>query len=253
VQGEDSNHVVRFGVFEVDLRSGELRKYGSKVKLQDQPFQVLAMLLERPGEVVTREELRVRIWPSGVFVDYDRSLNRAINKLREALGDSPENPRFIETLARRGYRFLVPVESIKSVKSTALPLSAPPGGSKHVLSLRGRLRWVFWSTLATLAAAILVGVRVWVSGKQSGQPGLIAVPLTTYPGHQMFPDFSPDGNQLVFDWAGPKNDNVDVYVKLNGTENLLRLTQDPAPDYAPAWSPDGRYVAFLRDFLNGQL
>ena len=105
---ETSSHSqpVRFGSFEVDLRAGELRKDGSKIKLQDQPFQILALLLERPGQVVTREELQSRLWPSDTFVDFDHSLNKAINKLREALGDSAENPQFVETLPRRGYRFI---------------------------------------------------------------------------------------------------------------------------------------------------
>lgn len=98
---------VQFGLFQVDFRSGELRKHGIKVKLQKQPLQILAMLLERPGQVVTREELRTRLWPADTFVDFDRGLNKAMNKLRDALGDSAEKPRFIETLARRGYRFLV--------------------------------------------------------------------------------------------------------------------------------------------------
>src|SRR5882762_490204 len=97
---------VRFGSFELDLRAGELRRQGVKLKLQEQPFQILAMLLEQPGQVVTREELRSRLWPVDTFVDFDHSLNKAINKLREALGDSAETPRFIETLAKRGYRFI---------------------------------------------------------------------------------------------------------------------------------------------------
>jgi TolB-like protein/DNA-binding winged helix-turn-helix (wHTH) protein/Flp pilus assembly protein TadD len=100
----------RFGVFEVDLRAGELRKGGSRVRLQEQPFQVLVALIERPGEVVTRDELRERLWPSGVVVDFDHSLNKAVNKVREALGDAAENPRFIETLPKRGYRFIAPVQ-----------------------------------------------------------------------------------------------------------------------------------------------
>ena len=100
---------LRFGVFELDLRAGELRKHGLRVRLQEQPFRVLAMLVEHPGEVVTREELKKRLWPADTFVDFDHGLNKAINKLREALGDSAENPRFVETVARRGYRFLVEV------------------------------------------------------------------------------------------------------------------------------------------------
>jgi cholera toxin transcriptional activator len=100
----------RFGVFEADLSSGELRKNGRKMRLQEQPFQVLAVLLENAGEIVTRDDLRQRLWPADTFVDFDHSLNTAIAKLRDALGDSASSPRFIETLARRGYRFLGPVE-----------------------------------------------------------------------------------------------------------------------------------------------
>lgn len=99
---------VRFGVFEVDLDAGELRKNGTRIRLQEQPFQVLAVLLERAGQVVTREELRQKIWPADTFVDFDHSLNTAVNKIREALGDSASSPRFVETLARRGYRFIAP-------------------------------------------------------------------------------------------------------------------------------------------------
>ena len=104
-----SPRLIRFGIFELDLQSGELRKSGLKLKLTGQPFQVLAILLERPGEVVTREELQKRLWPD-TFVDVDHNLNTAINKIREVLGDSAESPRFVETLPRRGYRFIAPVE-----------------------------------------------------------------------------------------------------------------------------------------------
>ena len=99
----------RFGIFEADFVSGELRKNGIRIRLQEQPFQVLAMLLARPGEMVTREQLRARLWPADTFVDFDHSLNTAVNKLREALGDSAANPRFVQTVARRGYRFIAPL------------------------------------------------------------------------------------------------------------------------------------------------
>jgi TolB-like protein/DNA-binding winged helix-turn-helix (wHTH) protein/Flp pilus assembly protein TadD len=116
---------IRFGAFEVDLRSGELRKHGLKVKLQVQPFQILALLLERPGEVVTREELQARLWPADTFVDFDVGLNTAIKRLRDALGDTAESPRYIETLPRRGYRFVAPVE-----KQDSHPLSTPPNAEQ---------------------------------------------------------------------------------------------------------------------------
>jgi len=105
--------LLRFGIFEVDLRTGELRKQGARIKLQEQPFRVLTVLLQQPGKLVTREELRSRIWPSDTFVDFDNNLNTSVNKLREALGDSADNPRFIETLPRRGYRFIAPVRGIE--------------------------------------------------------------------------------------------------------------------------------------------
>jgi DNA-binding winged helix-turn-helix (wHTH) protein len=108
---QKSSRVARFGLFELDLSAGELRKSGVKLRLQGQPFQVLALLLERAGEVVTREELQQKLWPSDTFVDFDHSLNTAINKVREALGDSASSPRYVETLARRGYRFIAPVQS----------------------------------------------------------------------------------------------------------------------------------------------
>jgi DNA-binding winged helix-turn-helix (wHTH) protein len=113
-----SPHLIRFGLFEVDTRSGELRRQGSKVNLQEQPFQALVLLLERPGEVVTREELNKRLWPEDTFVDFERGLNKAINKLRAALRDNAEKPRFIETLPQHGYRFIAPLEG-------ALPESLP--------------------------------------------------------------------------------------------------------------------------------
>src|ERR1700674_4596640 len=104
--------LLRFGVFEVDLTAGELRKNGARIRLQEQPFQVLTTLLQNAGQVVTRDELREKIWPADTFVDFDHSLNTAVNKIRESLGDSASSPRFLETLARRGYRFIAPVDSI---------------------------------------------------------------------------------------------------------------------------------------------
>src|SRR3954465_4297289 len=113
----------RFGVFEADLRTGELTKLGKRVRLQEQPFQLLAMLLERPGELVVREELRQRLWPK-TLVDFDHGLNKAISKVREALGDSAENPRFIQTVGRRGYRVLADVAVVQD-EQTVTAVSDP--------------------------------------------------------------------------------------------------------------------------------
>jgi cholera toxin transcriptional activator len=118
--------LLRFGVFEVDLAAGELRKNGARIRLQEQPFQVLATLLGNAGRVVTRDDLRQKIWPADTFVDFDHSLNTAINKIREALGDSASSPRFVETLARRGYRFIAPVDSAAASSNAPSGIPATP-------------------------------------------------------------------------------------------------------------------------------
>ncbi|MGA2200699.1 MAG: winged helix-turn-helix domain-containing protein [Terriglobales bacterium] len=114
-------NVLRFSVFEADLAAGELRKNGVRIRLQEQPFQVLTALLQNAGQVVTRDELRERIWPADTFVDFDHSLNTAVNKIRESLGDSASSPRFLETLARRGYRFIAPVENAGAAAAISAP------------------------------------------------------------------------------------------------------------------------------------
>jgi DNA-binding winged helix-turn-helix (wHTH) protein len=125
-----SANVIRFEGFEVDLRAQELYKAGRKIKLQVQPFQVLAMLLERPGEVVTREEMQKRLWPADTFVDFDHSVNTAIKKLRQALGDDKNKPRFVETLPKRGYRFLVSVKKPATSSAPAETRVAAPTAAK---------------------------------------------------------------------------------------------------------------------------
>ena len=138
--------VVRFGAFEADVQTGELRKDGVKLKFSGQPFQVLAILLERPGQVVTREELQKRLWPD-TFVDVERNLNTAVNKIREVLGDSAENPRFVETLPKRGYRFIAAVEN-------PLPKADRDGSETppfEAATPRNRIYW--W-------AAILGGIAI---------------------------------------------------------------------------------------------
>ena len=115
----------RFGIFEANAETGELRRQGTRIRLNSQPFQMLLLLLERPGELVTREEIARRLWPDGTFVDYDHGLNSAMNRIREALGDSAVSPRFVETLARRGYRFIAPVEVIDTGAAVAVAAVAP--------------------------------------------------------------------------------------------------------------------------------
>jgi len=184
----NSTRIARFGAFEADLRSGELHKNGVKIKLQEQPFQVLAMLLRRPGDVITREELQKAVWPADTFVDFDRGLNKAINKIREALGDSADDPRFVETLPRRGYRFIAPVDVGAGVGGLSPgPVNTGPpspsgrgAGGEDEASNAGAVRqpparspWPL--RLAGLLAMLLVGVGtgwfVWHrSWRQTDQP-----------------------------------------------------------------------------------
>src|SRR5262252_6897815 len=129
--------LIRFGVFELDLLSGELRKQGIKIQLQPKPLQMLEMLLERPGEVVTRQDLRLRLWGDDTFVDFEGGLNTAANRLRLKLGDSAENPRYIETLSRTGYRFIAPVEKVNwdAVPAISASEQLPSESPKRILSL----------------------------------------------------------------------------------------------------------------------
>ena len=137
---QNNSRVARFGVFELDLSAGELRKSGVRLRLQEQPLQVLALLLERAGDVVTREELRQKLWPSDTFVDFDHSLNTAINKVREVLGDSATSPRYVETLARRGYRFIAPLQNSLSGSASPAPNgTASPEPSPSLVPLHPEL------------------------------------------------------------------------------------------------------------------
>jgi TolB-like protein/DNA-binding winged helix-turn-helix (wHTH) protein/Tfp pilus assembly protein PilF len=162
---------LRFGIFELDIRTGELRKHGFRVHLQEQPFQLLAMLVEHPGEVVTREELQKKLWPADTFVDFDHGLNKAISKLREALGDSAESPRFVETVARRGYRFLADVKVAEEdhVRIPELPAqpdtgagsrSRPDHADKPGMP-KGLLSSLAWKISALVALLLVTSLAAW--------------------------------------------------------------------------------------------
>lgn len=141
-----STKIVRFGVFEVDLKACELRKHGLRLKLPEQPFQVLAVLLEKPGEIITRDELRNQLWPGDTFVDFDHGLNNAVMKLREVLGDSSENPRFVETIPRRGYRFIAPVDESIYSSQVNVPETVGLGGQPELTRLGQIEATVPWKT-----------------------------------------------------------------------------------------------------------
>src|SRR6202789_1754908 len=155
----------RFGVFEADLDARELTKLGKLLPLQGQPFQLLAMLLEKPGVLVTREELRARLWPQTV-VDFDHGLNKAISKIRDILGDSAENPRFIQTVARRGYRFLADVTAVDAGEVVAAPLENASVDSPTLVdpasAKRRSRRSAAWAMAGAALLLILVGMVIWI-------------------------------------------------------------------------------------------
>ena len=238
--------VIRFGAFELDRRTGELRKNGLKVKLQEQPFQVLTELLTQPGEVVTREELREKLWLADTFVDFDHSLGTAIKKIRQALGDAATNPRFVETLPKRGYRFIAPVETGET--GEAEPVRAQPAGARNT-------RGLVYIGAAACAVALVVFALLSRSAS-SVAPGSSedwkVVPFTSYTGSEISPSFSPDGDHIAFAWNGENRSNYDIYIKKLGSQKSVRLTSTSLDELAPAWSPDGRHIAFVRYDAEGK-
>ena len=172
---------LRFGVFDIDLAAGELRKHGLKIRIQEQPFQVLALLVQNAGKVVTREELQKKLWPADTFVDFDHGLNKAINKIRDALSDSAESPRYVETLSRRGYRFLAEVKDaaapVRSPEPTAEPegeVSGPPDASGKLAALKRPLRPRAWKISAlALLALLIVWLAIWRLHHRTHAPSAI--------------------------------------------------------------------------------
>jgi Tol biopolymer transport system component/DNA-binding winged helix-turn-helix (wHTH) protein len=277
----DPRHI-RFEGFEADLRTEELSHAGRGVRLPQQSFRVLAMLLERAGELVTREELRARLWPAGTLVEYDQGLNTAVNRLREALRDSAEAPRFIETLPKRGYRFIAAIE-VETLPPVAPGPSNEPSGVESAVALShsnsgpdgpravrsvdvaaemarpGRMRRLHRKVLSVAVAGlvtllVVAGVLLVRSHSPATRPPprRQIIPFTSLPGQEIAPTFSPDGSQIAFAWNGGAGavNQFDLYVKSLGSERLLRLTHQPSRSISPAWSPDGSTIAFMRQTDN---
>jgi eukaryotic-like serine/threonine-protein kinase len=287
----NGTQTIRFGAFEADLHSGEVRKSGSRIKLQEQPFKVLQLLLERPGGLVTREELRSRIWPDESFGDFDHAVNVAVGKLRTALGDSADNPCFIETVPRRGYRFVADLEdSPAGILTAEAPVrSDPPSGGK------GGRRRALWAALAVVAAGILVAAGVLL-GRHTVRPSAPEFQrLTVRHGTVYSARFAPDGHNVVYSaaWDGGPVEIFSTDANFSGTRSLglsgtavlavsssgqMAVVQAANPEFmltvrgtlgqvpltggSPRqiaenvdwadWSPDGKDLAIVRDMAGRQ-
>jgi Tol biopolymer transport system component/DNA-binding winged helix-turn-helix (wHTH) protein len=229
-------HILQFGIYEIDVRTGELRKSGVKLKLQEQPFQVLCMLVEHPGEIVRREELRNRLWPADTFVDFDRGLNAAVKRLRDALGDSADSPVFIETLARRGYRFIAPVNGSSASGVFETAPAAEQGRSS------------FWTRRIAISCLglIIIASLVWAVWRLPlRHTDIIERKLTSNSSENSVNSaaVSPDGKYLAY------SDNTGIYLKFIRTGEIHAVPLPP--NFAARvddWFPDGsRLLVSRRD------
>jgi Tol biopolymer transport system component/DNA-binding winged helix-turn-helix (wHTH) protein len=220
------------------------------VRIQQQPLQVLRLLLEADGRVVSRDELRAALWPEETFVDFEHSVNTAVKKLRKALEDSVQNPKFIETVPKVGYRFLVPVEwatepDNRSHNDLPTPIrqekASQVEGGNRLRTSRSALRMTL---IAAGAIALLLLYRSSLLRPKAPDPS-ISLAVTSL-GEKYSPSLSPDGKQLAFAWNGGTGLHFSVYVKVIGTEQTIRLTRQESIDFNPVWSPDGLYIAFCR-------
>ena len=242
--------VIRFGVFEADLDARELRKQGVKIKLQEQPFQILSMLLERPGQVVTREELQKRIWNDDTFVDFDRGLNKAVNRLRETLDDSAESPRFIETLPKRGYRFVASVERTGNAagESSTAAATTPKIDRATQQSSRGRSAqkapWIV--AVAFLSTTVLFATLYFGSGPRIESSPIIRSSILPPHDLSFFPSHfavSPNGTRLAF-VATDSNGSRTLWVRDLSTRAARRLEGTDDATF-PFWSADNRQIGFF--------
>lgn len=280
-----NSHRVRFGPFEADLDTHELWKNGLRVKLGGQPFEILALLLRKPGQMVSREELQKELWAADTFVDFNHGLNAAVNKLRETLADSAEEPKYIETLPRRGYRFVATVEKasdangkheanlLASVPPSTLPPRPPPSsrlgmapeaGATTVVTVarESRRKWPpRWPVIAVagtglVLALILLGLAVskWsvirgaleeakeAESKARTESSRVS---TLVPDPASDPAISPDGKLVAFRRNSYAPGGAGIFVTSSEGKSVLQLTQHPG-DCCPAWSPDGKNLAFTR-------
>jgi Tol biopolymer transport system component/DNA-binding winged helix-turn-helix (wHTH) protein len=247
--------VIRFDVFDADLQTQELRKHGVRLRLPRQSFQILKMLLERPGQLVTREEFQKALWPSDTFVDFDHSLNAAVNRLREALGDSAEEPRLVETLPRRGYRFIASIEGREPLR---LPereqVPAAPAGDAVVPPAHFRRPWLRYS-IVSVAVVLVVGAASFLIHQKlraPAPPKQRALTRVTFDqGLQFGATWSPDNRMIAY--SSDRGGKFDIWVQQISGGDPIQITKGPGHNWQPDWSPDGKYIAYRSEDGEGGL
>jgi len=242
---DSAGPIIRFDAFEADVRSGELRKQGLKLKIGDQPFSVLTVLLAQPGEVVTREDLQKRLWPADTFVDFDRGLNKAINRLREALGDSADSPRFIETLPKRGYRFIgtlicsAPLPQMDPVQPNTIVRREEPTPTRT---------YALWAIPLVFCVVIAAW---WLVSHGRGSIGVGPVIRSSLlpPPHMSFVPYSlalsPNGSYLAF-VAEAKDGSRSLWIRSMSMMTATSIAGTEGASF-PFWSPDERRMGFFAD------
>jgi len=239
---------IRFGVYELDRDAMELRKHGVPIRLQEQPFRVLAMLAERPGEVITREELQEQIW-GNTFVDFDQSLNKAVNRMREALNDNAATPQYIETVPRRGYRFIAPVAKIPPGEEPAAvvhlgSVERPASAASHPSSSRAGV--VAALAIAAVLAAAGIAAIMWL--RQPRKPIVQEARLVKSFGWA--PALSRDGKLLAYS-SSVGGEEQHIWVQQTAGGEAIPVTSGPDADTMPDFSPDGARIAFRSDRKGG--
>ena len=231
--------LVRFGTFELDLSFNELRKNGRKIRLQEQSFRLLNLLVETPGHPVSRERMKEALWTADTFVDFDHSLNAAISKLRVALDDPADNPRFVETVPRKGYRFIAPVEFI----GAPAHVDNNPAASQPSAQVRdGSRKWLWLPvSIVVLVVLALIAFKLWHTKPRETE----LVRLTNGFGLNTDPAVSPDGKLLVYASDRGSGGNLDLWIQQLGVDtDPVQLTHDQVDVDHPAFSPDGSTIAF---------
>ncbi len=242
--------LLRFGVFELDLKTGELRKGGRLLNLPPQPFKILVLLATRPGQLVAREEMQQQIWGNETFVDFEQGLNFAVNKIRTTLGDDAETPRYIETLPRRGYRFIAPIEA------TPQPAAEVPASSEEknnvirssaqpVVPHHRHPAWLLLTVTMAAAVVIVAATTLFLRSRHANIPSASFVAVTNFPDSATSPAISPDGRMLAFVRGSDTFfGRGEIYVKLLPDGEPVQRTHDGLYKMSPVFSPDGSRIAY---------